>query len=225
MTERLISGLSHCEHLVFIEGSSAAIDLLMPRAAGSEAGQVRLDKLLPPPPGLTDLDPLTIAHFQLMNGMFEAAKQSFAEMGETMPLDDAGQPLLSQEVISDSLRVSLHLQQFGAPDRRSWKRDNWGSAATPSITAHREADDVLLLKWQAESSFWPACVRMVNKLLELTVGAVYVDFTKKVQNWMLRPEGQRELVYCPSSSMGFPDSADFVKLHIDNLPAQFRRAG
>jgi hypothetical protein len=229
MSERYVSDLKHCEYRVFVEGPALTLDAALAKAV-KENGALDLGRLAPPPDGLKDVDPLSLAHFHMLYGDEARARDLYTEMDLPYPQVTAGKGISSEsvapEALSDAVRVSRNVQKYGAASTRDWKRERWGTPIAPSASYERVAADAVVMQWSSEQSTLALCHSLAAAFPTLTVGVLHADFGSRTQSWFLRLANEpANLQVNPKGLEQFPEQADFVTLYLDNPPTAFQRAG
>lgn len=230
MTQRLVTDLSHCEHLLVVEGEPEDIRRFVEAAIGPGSA-LSLAKLLPPPATLDDVDAMTLAHFHLMSGDCAAARAIYEELGEPWPLppDDPNSRALREhlrahpQIALDTRRVQVNLTRHGALDVRGWKCVHWGAAADLTAPAIEAAlAERVHYRFNDGANRLCAMLAMARTCPWLTFGGIVADFRARTQSWFFRFADDSRIEQVVSD---FAPQASLVELFIDNPPEIFAHAG
>lgn len=230
MTTRYIDELSHCEHLLIVEGEAAAVAAFVAQAR-RDTSALSLEALLPAPATLTEVDPFMLAHFHLVFGEQDEARAIYDDIDEPWPLPDPDpdsralrewlrtDPSLTANARQVQRNVVLH----GALDVVAWKRNRWGAAGDlHDVTFEQVSDERVHYRFNDAASRMAALHAIAAKYPKLDVGAIVVDFGKRQQSWFYRFANDTSMRHAQAF---LPEDESVVELYIDNPPDLFAYAG
>lgn len=230
MTTRYIDDLSHCEHLLVVEGAAEAVAAFVEQARRGSCA-LSLEALVPPPATLAEVDPFMLAHFHLVFGEQDEARAIYDDINEPWPLPE---PDPDSRALRDWLRsdppltvnarqVQRNVVLHGALDAVSWKRTHWGAASDlRDVSVEQVSDERVHYRFSDVTSRLAALQAIAAKHPGLDIGVITADFGKRHQGWFYRFANEAHLQWTQDA---MPAGESVVELYIDNPPSQFAYAG